>query len=79
MIWCVGDAGRSVRVYNDSDELISDLRKTNMYISVDDQITKVTAVRWIWTVLVDGIDSTLNNNSLTVARIMYLLPGNALR
>ena len=33
---------------------------------------KVTAVRWIWTVLVDGIDSTLNNNSLTVARIIYI-------
>lgn len=42
MIGCVGDAGwshrESVRVY--PDELISDLRKTNMYISVDTLMIK---------------------------------------
>jgi hypothetical protein len=73
---CVGDARRnhrdSVRVY--LDELISDLRKTYMYIGAEDQITKVTAVCWIWTVLTDGIDSTLNNNSLTVCIHCRVMP-----
>lgn len=52
--------------------LISDLRKTYMYVSADDQIVIVTAVRWIWKVLVDGIDSTMNKNNLTVSRIIFI-------